>query len=40
MRYTYDNFRFETIQLHAGQEQPDAATGARRADLPDGLLCV
>ena len=33
MRYTYDNFRFETIQLHAGQEQPDAATGARAVPI-------
>lgn len=23
------NFRFETLQLHAGQETPDPATGAR-----------
>lgn len=23
------NYKFETLQLHAGQEQPDSATGAR-----------
>lgn len=23
------NYRFETLQLHAGQESPDPATGAR-----------
>lgn len=29
MSYTYDNYKFETIALHAGQEQPDAVTDAR-----------
>lgn len=27
------NFKFETIQLHAGQEQPDSATGARAVPI-------
>ncbi len=27
------NFHFETIQLHAGQEQPDPATGARAVPI-------
>lgn len=26
---TENNYRFETLQLHAGQEEPDSATGAR-----------
>ncbi len=26
---TEHNYRFETLQLHAGQEEPDSATGAR-----------
>ncbi|MFR5868680.1 MAG: O-acetylhomoserine aminocarboxypropyltransferase/cysteine synthase family protein [Acutalibacteraceae bacterium] len=29
MSYTYDKYKFETIQLHAGQESPDPATDAR-----------
>ena len=33
-------FRFETLQLHVGQEKPDVATGARSTDLPDILLCI
>ena len=24
-----NNYKFETLQLHVGQENPDAATGAR-----------
>ena len=28
-----DNFRFETLQLHAGQEVPDPATGARAVPI-------
>ena len=24
-----ETYRFETLQVHAGQEQPDPATGAR-----------
>ena len=27
------NFKFETLQLHVGQEQPDPATDARAAPL-------
>lgn len=27
------NYKFETIQLHAGQEQPDSATGARAVPI-------
>ena len=26
-------YRFETLQLHAGQEQPDPATGARAVPI-------
>ena len=26
-------FRFETLQLHVGQEQPDPATGARAVPI-------
>ena len=26
---TYSDYKFETLQLHAGQETPDSATGAR-----------
>ncbi len=34
MSYTYDNnFRFETIQLHAGQETPDSATDSRAVPI-------
>ena len=33
MAYTYDNFKFETIQLHAGQETPDPATDARAVPI-------
>ncbi len=34
MSYTYkDNYKFETIQLHAGQEHPDPATGARAVPI-------
>ena len=28
-----NNYRFETLQLHAGQEQPDPATGARAVPI-------
>ena len=28
-----DNWRFETLQIHAGQEQPDPATGARAVPI-------
>lgn len=35
MNYTYDNhYRFETIQLHAGQETPDAVSDARAVPMP------
>ena len=27
------NYRFETLQLHVGQEQPDSATGARAVPI-------
>lgn len=33
MSYTYDQYHFETIQLHAGQEQPDSATDARAVPI-------
>ena len=34
MIYTYDNnYHFETIQLHAGQENPDPATDARAVPI-------
>lgn len=33
MRYTYDNYKFETLQLHAGQEYPDPATDARAVPI-------
>lgn len=34
MSYTYDNhYRFETIQLHAGQETPDPVTDARAVPI-------
>ena len=29
----HDTYRFETLQLHAGQEQPDPATGARAVPI-------
>ncbi len=27
------NYKFETLQLHVGQEQPDPATGARAVPI-------
>lgn len=33
MRYNYDKYRFETIQLHAGQEKPDSVTDARAVPI-------
>ncbi len=33
MSYTYDKYKFETIQLHAGQEQPDPASDARAVPI-------
>ena len=34
MAFNYDNnYRFETIQLHAGQEQPDPTTDARAVPI-------
>lgn len=33
MSYTYDQYRFETIQLHAGQESPDPASDARAVPI-------
>lgn len=33
MRIMADNWRFETLQIHAGQEQPDPATGARAVPI-------
>ena len=33
MNYTYDQYKFETIQLHAGQESPDPATDARAVPI-------
>jgi len=32
------NFKFETLQLHVGQEQPDPVTDG--SDLPDLFLCI
>ena len=40
MSYTYDNnYRFETIQLHAGQETPDPASDARAVPQAIGVFC-
>ncbi len=33
MSYTFDKYKFETIQLHAGQEQPDPASDARAVPI-------
>lgn len=33
MAYDLTNSRFETVQLHAGQENPDSATGARAVPI-------
>lgn len=33
IRRSQRNFHFETIQLHAGQERPDPATGARAVPI-------
>lgn len=33
MSYTYDQYKFETIQLHAGQESPDPVTDARAVPI-------
>lgn len=33
MAYDLNNFKFETVQLHAGQEEPDLATGARAVPI-------
>ena len=34
MAYTYNNnYKFETIQLHAGQENPDPSTDARAVPI-------
>ena len=33
MSYTYDNYKFETIALHAGQEEPDSVTDARAVPI-------
>ena len=38
---TEKKLRFETLQLHVGQENPDPATDARAVpDLPDHKLRV
>ena len=29
-----NNYKFETLQLHVGQEQPDPATDSRTRPLP------
>ena len=35
------NYKFETLQLHVGQEQADPATDSPcSAHLPDHFLCV
>ncbi len=33
MSYNYDKYKFETIQLHAGQESPDPASDARAVPI-------
>lgn len=33
MSYNYDKYKFETIQLHAGQESPDSASDARAVPI-------
>ncbi len=33
MSYDYNNYKFETIQLHAGQESPDSASDARAVPI-------
>ena len=33
MSYTYKDYRFETLQIHAGQESPDPATDARAVPI-------
>lgn len=33
MSYTYEKYKFETIQLHAGQETPDPVTDARAVPI-------
>lgn len=33
MSYTYDKYKFETIQLHAGQESPDSASDSRAVPI-------
>ncbi|MCD7772775.1 MAG: O-acetylhomoserine aminocarboxypropyltransferase/cysteine synthase [Ruminococcus sp.] len=33
MSYTLDKYKFETIQLHAGQESPDSASDARAVPI-------
>ncbi|MFR3320055.1 MAG: hypothetical protein ACLTSZ_01365 [Lachnospiraceae bacterium] len=34
------NFKFETLQLHVGQEKPDPVTGASGSGLSDLILCI
>ena len=31
--FTMSNYKFETLQLHVGQEQPDPATDARAVPI-------
>ena len=33
------DYKFETLQLHVGQEEPDPASDAS-TDLPDNILCI
>ena len=33
MANTNNNYRFETLQLHVGQEQPDPATDSRAVPI-------
>ena len=33
MSFTYENYKFETIQLHAGQDTPDSASDARAVPI-------
>ena len=34
------NYKFETLQLHVGQEQADPATDSRAVPIPDHFLCL
>ena len=39
--YSERNLKFETLQLHVGQEQPDPVTDARAVPyLPYIIICI